>query len=178
MARATIATFAAAKGFDVEFLRRVGVTECERGLRFRYRDLDGSPARTHVRPKLESSHPSTWENDAERIVAYGSHLIRRFREAGASLAICEGESDALSLWYHQRPAIALPGTTMHALLTLAHVEGFLEVLLAFDNDEAGERAVPVVAAHLRSLGYTVRIRRLNLAPYKDVSDLNLATRGA
>jgi hypothetical protein len=178
MARATITAFAAAKGFDIEFLRRVGVTECERGLRFRYRDLDGSPARTHVRPKIESSHPSTWEKDAEKIVAYGSHLIRRFRDKSASLAICEGESDALSLWYRQWPAIALPGTTMHALLTLAHVEGFGDLLIAFDNDEAGERAVPVVAAHLRSIGYIGRIRRVNLAPYKDVSELHLAMGGA
>jgi len=174
MAKATIAALAQAKGIPANFLAKVA-TDDERGVVYSYKALDGSRARSHVRHKLESSQPSTWAKDGDKIVPFGSQLVGHYRsKAVPALTIAEGDTDTVTAWLHKIPAIGLPGASMHSLLTLAHVEGFPEALLALDSDTPGESAVSAVARHLRSIGYAGRIRRLSPAPHKDLNEMHLA----
>lgn len=177
MARATIAGLAAAKGIPASFIAKVA-TEDDRGVIIAYKDLDGSPARSHVRHNLESAQPSSWAKDAEKIVPFGSQLVPYYRRKNTgTLTIAEGDSDSITLWHHSIPAIGLPGVTQHGLLKLAHVDGFPEVLLALDSDKAGDAAVSPTARHLRAIGYAGRIRRLDPAPHKDLNAMHLALNG-
>lgn len=178
MAKATLAGLAQAKGLPLDFLEKLA-TEDERGVIFRYKDLDGAQARSHVRHKIESAQPSSWAKDAEQIVPLGAQLVAFYRDKGVpALTIAEGDTDTATLWFHRVPAIGLPGATMHSLLKRGHGDAFSELLLAFDNDAAGEAAVIQTARHLRSIGYEGRIRRLNPAPFKDINEMHLALTGS
>jgi putative DNA primase/helicase len=177
VARATLAALALAKGIPPKLLAKVA-TEDERGVIFAYKDLDGTPARSHVRHNLESAQPSSWANDGSKIVAFGSHLIAHWHGKGEAILTCaEGDTDTLSGWVAQVPTIGIPGWSMYKLVTRAHVDPFAEFHIAFDNDAAGERGVAQMAKHLREIGYTGTIRRLSPVPYKDLTEWRLACNG-
>jgi len=69
------------------------------------------------------------------------------------LVVCEGPFDALSLAAVGVPATALCGTSEPAWLPQA--AAFRRVALAFDADDAGDRAAERLAPLLRSFGATV-----------------------
>jgi putative DNA primase/helicase len=177
MARATLAALALAKGIPPKLLEKFATAD-ERGVIFAYKDLDGTPARSHVRHNLESAQPSSWANDGSKIVAFGSHLIAHWHGKGEPILMgAEGDTDTLSGWVAQVPTIGIPGWSMYKLITRAHVDPFAEFHIAFDSDEAGERGVSQMAKHLREIGYAGKIRRLSPAPYKDLTEWRLACNG-
>ncbi len=113
-------------------------------------------------PKYLNS-PETAIFDKSRLL-YGLNIARRTREP--YILICEGYMDVIAL--HQAGftnAVAALGTAFtesHAYLLKRYTR---EVLLTFDNDEAGTaaalRAIPI----LRDAGLSVKV--VNIEPYKD-----------
>ena len=101
---------------------------------------------------------------------FGQHLIP---STGKSIIVYEGELDAASVWeaYPNWPHVSLPHGAASAKKDIQKqlqlFQGYKEVILFFDKDEAGRRATEQVAALLPS--GTAKIA--NLAdPYKDASD--------
>ena len=101
---------------------------------------------------------------------FGQHLIP---STGKSIIVYEGELDAASGWeaYPNWPHVSLPHGAASAKKDIQKqlqlFQGYKEVILFFDKDEAGRRATEQVAALLPS--GTAKIA--NLAdPYKDASD--------
>ncbi|MCL2254106.1 MAG: DNA primase [Lachnospiraceae bacterium] len=116
-------------------------------------------------PKYLNS-PETIVFDKSRNL-YGLNFARTSRKN--HLIICEGYIDVISL--HQAgftQAVASLGTAFtagQANLLRRYTE---EVILAYDNDEAGEKAILRAITILKECGLTGRV--LDLSPYKDPDD--------
>lgn len=116
-------------------------------------------------PKYLNS-PETAIFDKSKLL-YGLNIARRTREP--YILICEGYMDVMALYQAGfTNAVAALGTAFtesHAYLLKRYTK---EVLLTFDNDEAGTaaalRAIPI----LRDSGITVKV--VNIEPYKDPDD--------
>lgn len=144
---------------------------------------------------------ASWENDAGTVVAQKLRFVddegrksfvtlgdsskiglwgkTRVRPDGRMVIITEGELDALSVaqvFGGKYPVVSLPhgaGTARkHLKRELRWLQNFEEVVLCFDEDEAGRKAVEDVK-DLFEPG-TLRITRL---PMKDASDMLKARRG-
>ena len=83
--------------------------------------------------------------DAKQAPMYGSHL---FKEGGKRLVITEGEIDCLTISQLQNnkwPVVSLPNGAAAAARSISHnlqwLLTFDTVILCFDNDEPGKKAV-------------------------------------
>lgn len=114
--------------------------------------------------------------DTKAIGLYGQHL---WRESGKRVVITEGELDALSvsqIQNHKWPVVSLPTGAAGAKRALQKsfewLNRFEEVVLMFDNDEAGLRA----ASQCASLRFPVGKLRVAQLPLKDASEMLKAKR--
>ena len=95
---------------------------------------------------------------------YGLNFARSSREK--FIILCDGYMDVISM--HQAGftnAVAALGTAFtegHGMLLKRYTN---EVILSFDSDEAGQRAILRAIPILKGAGLTVRV--LDLTPYKD-----------
>jgi twinkle protein len=115
--------------------------------------------------------------DGKNIGLYGQHL---WRNTGKKVIITEGELDALSVSQVQNnkyPVVSIPLGTKGARKALSKalewLENFEEVILMFDNDEAGQLAIEE-CVDLFTPG-KCKIARL---PLKDANAMLVANRGA
>jgi len=109
---------------------------------------------------------------------YGQHL---WRDKGKRIIITEGEIDALSVSQMQGnkwPVVSLPNGAPAAKKALQAafewLDGFEEIVLLFDNDEAGRQAVEACSS-LRFKAGKLKVAKL---PLKDASEMLMAGRGA
>jgi DNA primase len=107
--------------------------------------------------------------DKIRNNVYGIHIV--YGERISQVYVTESETDCLYLWAHGLPAIALGGATLtdrqRDIIVRSPIES---IVLATDNDEAGNTARKALTARLS--GY-VDVSELPI-PYfaKDVNDLS------
>ena len=108
---------------------------------------------------------------------FGQHL---WGSGGKRVIVTEGEIDALSvsqLQDNKWPVVSLingaDGAAKDVSRNAAWLESFDEIVLMFDNDEAGERATDEAALVLKP--GKVKVARL---PLKDANDMLKAGRGA
>jgi hypothetical protein len=171
-----LAEFAERKCLSVEYLGRRHVSdEPGSGIRFEY----GVDARARIRKAPGSAHPTFWaRGDTRPMRALGYQLVDRFAEADdKTLLIVEGESDTLTLWFHRRPSLGMPGATMAHILTRDDVLWADRVMVFREPGEAGKKFVETVAKRLREVGFAGTIFEISLDHYKDVSDLHVAVGG-
>jgi hypothetical protein len=171
-----LAEFAERKLLPPEYLARRHVSdEPGGGIRFEY----GVDARARIRKTAESAHPTFWaRGDTRSMRILGHQLAGRFaNRSDKTLLIVEGESDALTLWFHRRPALGVPGSTMAHILTREDVAWANRAMIIREPGDAGEKFVQLVAKRLRDVGFTGEIFEVSLAPYKDASELHIAAEG-
>jgi twinkle protein len=127
---------------------------------------DGELVAQHIRGK---SKQFRWLGDVTDLPLYGQWL---WSGKGKRIVITEGEIDCLSvsqLWQNRWPVVSLPNGVSHgpkAIKTnLTFLSGYDEVVLAFDNDDAGRMAAEK-CAELLPAG-KVRIAHL---PLKDANE--------
>ena len=113
-------------------------------------------------PKYLNSRETTLFDKSRNL--YGLNFARSSRKK--EIILCEGYMDVISM--HQAGftnAVAALGTAFtsgHGTLLKRYTEN---VILSFDSDEAGQRAILRAIPILKEAGLTVRV--LNLKPYKD-----------
>lgn len=141
--------FADLKHLSLAFLRLNGVELDANGVRF-----TNGAARARIRKNVATAHPTCWANDSDKpLRVYGYDRVEQMRKWSKTLLICEGESDALSAWFHKRPALGVPGSTMHGKLELEDVALFDRVVVIREPDEAGRKFAANVPRRLREVGY-------------------------
>ena len=147
----------------------------EAHLRFPYYDGSGRIRGFKTKTKLKEFKYEGVSTDT----LFGQHL---FPNSGKRIVITEGELDAASCYEAMEgwPMVSLPHGASSAKKDIQKqiplLQGYKEIVLFFDKDEAGRRATEQVAAILPH--GTVKIA--NLAdPYKDASDaLQAGDKGA
>lgn len=116
--------------------------------------------------------------DMKKAGLYGQHL---WRDGGKRIVITEGEIDALSVAEVQGnkwPVVSLPNGASGAKKALQQsfdwLDKFEEIVLLFDNDEAGQKAVEACQTIPFHAG-KVKVAKL---PLKDASEMLQAGRGS
>jgi putative DNA primase/helicase len=172
----TIAQFAAAKGFSIEYLQQHGIVEEKGGLVFHYKLKNGQKAaRQRIRLALSGDKRFIWNKAEGKPVPYGLwRLDEAHKRDAADLYLVEGESDSLTLWLHQFEAIGLPGADNVKLLQAAHVAGFQRVFIVRENDGGGEVFQKGLTGRLAELEYQgqVAVVEMGRASVKDINDLH------
>jgi hypothetical protein len=112
---------------------------------------------------------SNWDSfrwrSGDQLIPYG--IWHRWHEVPGELAIVEGESDALTLWELNVPAIGIPGAATWRPEWRKYI-GKRRPVLLMDNDDAGRQLRTKLA---RSLGC---IWWVTPQPYKDISEAWIA----
>ena len=155
--RLSVEDLARDKLLPAEFLRSLGVNECEPGgVRIPYRLPDGSSApRCRFRTALKAGEGSRWlpSKSDKSPVPYGLDRLQNARQAGY-LVLVEGESDCWTLWYHSFPALGIPGASMAKLLDAEYLEGIPRLYVVQENDPGGRAFVHGVARRLAELEWS------------------------
>ena len=148
-----------------KFNVRVDTTDKGPVMRFPYYDAAGRIVAYKERTKDKDF---TWTGKNEDQQLFGQHLFG----GGKSIVITEGELDALSVWQARPnwPVVSVPNGAQAAKKALAkqlsYLMGFDEVVLMFDNDDAGVAA----AAECVQLFPADKVYLASLGSYKDASD--------
>lgn len=177
----TIAELARAKGFAEEFLKEQGCREDEKekAVIIPYKREAGDPAARHrIRSTLVAKEGSRWTGTSEdgAPIPYG---LWRLNDARAQkfLVLCEGETDAWSLWSIDMPALGLPGASMTGKLDEAHLEGIDKVYIIEEPDRGGVTFVQGLSERLAEVGWQGKAFIIKCAPHgKDPNDMLLKLR--
>ena len=113
----TIEELVQSKGLTVEFLTSLGVTEGVAGsgssrrpcVDIPYVDNRGEVVSVHKRLCLDGNPKFIWRR-GDKTTLYGLAKLKEIREAGWVI-IVEGETDCWTLWFHDLPALGLPGAS-------------------------------------------------------------------
>lgn len=152
-ARATVAALAAHKRLDEAWLRkRFGLSDEPNGVRIPYTHVDGTPARSRLREKTETSHPTKWTGAGE-MTLYAAPGVLEAARSRKERTFVEGESDVWSLEAHDISALGVPGASMTHLITAEHIDGIETVRVVREPDDAGKKFVAAVVKRLRELGF-------------------------
>lgn len=107
LASLSLEELARCKRLPVDFLRSLGLSEDETGVRIAYHDSSGRPSAYKKRSRLKANEGSYWPK-GRPLCAYGQHRLHEARKNGI-LFVVEGESDCWALWRHGLPAVGIPG---------------------------------------------------------------------
>lgn len=170
-----LAEFATHKKLPLDYVQGHGLTDDRGGIRI----ANGDAARARVRKRPQSAHPTYWESGDQRPMrVFGQSLLEKMAAGKSkSLFIVEGESDALTLWWHRRAALGVPGATMTHVLAREDVAWADRVVIIREPGDAGAKFVVSAAKRLREVGFSGEIVQASLNPHKDASDLHIAVNG-
>lgn len=181
--RLTLAEFSEKKKLPVDFLRANGVAEVENyglpELHFRCYLEDGSPApRYRVRVALDGDRKLFWDRVGKgkgNITPYGLERLTEARRRGM-LTLVEGESDALTFWLHEFPALGFPGaTTVPKLLTPGMVRDIGKLIVNQEPGEAAKKFRDDILARLDIFNWAGKVRIVHWpAGLKDPNELHRA----
>jgi DNA-binding transcriptional ArsR family regulator len=155
------------------FLRGLGlrdVTYFEKpAVRIPYPDEKGQESAVRFRVSLDGSEKFRWRSGNQPL-PYGLRLVDEARAAGF-VVLVEGESDCHTLWYHDIPALGIPGASNWRDGWTTYLEGIEKICALIEPDQGGaalrERLTKCEAIR-------ERLHFLELGKYKDPSALHLA----
>lgn len=149
------------------------------GLHLVYKDLAGneSTCMQRIRTKLTAKEGTFWSKDLlpdgskKQVIMFGLWLVPSFTKDYCFLP--EGETNALTFWYHDHPAISFPGATMASKLKLEYIAKFNRVYLCYDKDQAGCSLAESTLKQLKKIHYQGQAFVITFPEdCKDVSDLH------
>ncbi len=129
---------------------------------------DGTMQAQHVR--FTDDKDFIWRGNSKGCQLFGQHL---WRQGGRRIVVTEGEIDAMSIAEAQDrkwPVVSVPGGSAGAAKAIRNnyefLAGYKEIILCFDNDEAGKKAAQQCATILPP--GKVKVAHL---PRKDANDM-------
>ncbi len=156
-----------------QFLCKLGVMEHPSGgLEIPYHRPDVTlAARYRIRTALAAKEGSFWSKGEGSIVAYGLERLEEARKAGY-LVLVEGESDCWTLWYHQFPALGLPGAKMTGTLEESVLAGIDRLYIMQEPGAGGSVFVTQIARKLEAWQWPGQACVLRLSGAKDPNALH------
>jgi hypothetical protein len=157
----------------IDFLRGLGlrdVTYLEKpAVRIPYPDEEGQEAAVRFRVSLDGTEKFRWRS-GNKPCPYGLGLLVEARKADY-VVLVEGESDCHTLWFHEIPALGIPGTSNWRDGWAAYLDGIAKVFAVIEPDQGGDtlREKLTDCEAIRE-----RLYLLELGEHKDPSALHLA----
>jgi hypothetical protein len=143
---------------------------------------DGSEhSRVKVRCSLSGDKRFYWDEDTPgKPIACGLNRLASARDAGG-LFLGEGESDAVTMWFHEMPYLGISGAESLASLDVSLLAGVPAIFIIEEPDQVAKLAATgrgfyaSARRHLRDGGYTgliFSIRFYQATGFKDPSALH------
>ena len=170
----TVDTLAKDKKFPVEFLQELGVSNGANGVHIEYRLVDGAQTpRQRIRNALKAKKGSIWSKGQGEIVPYGLWRLEDAQQEDR-IVLCEGESDSWTLWFHDIPALGVPGANMTKCLSADYFKDIAKIYAVQEPDDGGATFVRNVAKRLNNIGWDGELLIISCSPYKDPNELHKA----
>jgi hypothetical protein len=169
----TLKEYGEEKKLPEDFLRGLGlrdVTYLEKpAVRIPYPDEEGQEVAVRFRVSLDGTEKFRWRS-GDKPSLYGLRLLNEARAAGF-IVLVEGESDCHTLWYHEIPALGIPGVNNWRDGWATYLDGIEKVYVVIEPDHGGEtlREKLTGCEAIRE-----RLHLVELAEHKDPSALHLA----
>ena len=172
----TLAQYATAKRLPVDFLEQLGLTDHKYqsvpAVRIPYRGVDGRElSAVRYRVALEGKQKFKWNTGAKTDL-YGLDRLETARKR-KRINVVEGESDCHTLWYHERPAVGLPGAGTFKPKWIPHFEGIHDIYVIVEADGGGLALLKALAQLPKP--FRDRLSLVRLKDVKDPSALHLAS---
>lgn len=138
-----------------------------------YKDMAGSETAClqRFRTQLTAGEGSYWDKSKRPMVMFGLWQIPSFTQD--YLLMPEGETNAITLWYHDQPALSFPGCTMVAKLQSDHISKFQRLYVCYDKDQGGDTLAIGLLKQLKKIKYQGKAFVVIFPEgCKDVSDLH------
>ena len=74
--------------------------------------------------------------------------------AANQIILVEGESDSWTLWFHEFPALGIPGAEMTGKMEASHLDGISRLFVVREPGRSGDRFTSGLAKRLRKIGWT------------------------
>jgi hypothetical protein len=132
-----------------------------------YRHRDGSNGSTRFRGAMTGTERFRWKSGSKPSL-YGLWRLSAHPTDGA-IVLVEGESDAQTLWFHDIPALGLPGAATWQEAWAADLDEIRDILVVVEPDAGGA----AVRRWLSTSRIRERVRLVSLPGFKDVSALYL-----
>ena len=137
----TLDAYAEAKGLPVEFLRSLSLSDAKYAdapaVRMPYVDRDGHERAVRFRIAVDGEDKFRWKQRS-KLCLYGLTRLRKAHELGY-VVLVEGESCAQTLWYHEIPALGIPGANNWTDDRDApELEGIDTVYVVIEPDRGGQ----------------------------------------
>jgi hypothetical protein len=172
-ATVTLAQYAEAKKLPIDFLRGLRLADFhylgKPAIRIPYLDESGEPGAVRFRTALHRSGDT--DNRFRWKTGTKPRLYGLWRPKKTNwIVLCEGESDCHTLWYHDFPAVGIPGATnWKEERDAARFEGVHKIYVVIEPDKGGSAVQKWLAnSKIRDRAYL-----LKLGAFKDPSELHL-----
>lgn len=133
--------FAAEKKLPVEYLKRIGLTNGYNCVKIPYYDENHieTAVRCRYDPKVKTNKGRfSWEKNSE-IGLYGLNGLEDCEDE--FIVLVEGESDAMTLWFHGVPAVGVPGANNFKKNYAEKLKKFKKIYVHQEPDNGGENFV-------------------------------------
>jgi hypothetical protein len=167
----SLTEYATAKKLPQHFLETVGLSTIYLGgrpvVRMPYLGDDGTESSVRFRVALDGENRFRWKSGS-KTCPYGLWKLKDARRA-RHVTLVEGESDTQTLWYHDQPALGIPGAEMREEWT-SFFDGIDRIYVVVEPDRGGETLRESVAkSRIRDRVHFVTLPR----DAKDPSALHL-----
>ncbi len=171
----TLEQYATEKRLPIPFLKELGCSDINHmnapAVRMPYYDASGQEVAVRYRialHKQESGDQRFRWKKGDKPCLYG---LSRLNPKPQSIVLVEGESDCHTLWFHNIPAVGVPGAgNWREERDASYLEGITTIYVIVEPDKGGESVRKWVAKS----PIHDRARLVNLGEYKDPSGLYLA----
>lgn len=172
LASCTLESFSKSKKLPQSFLQQCGLSQFtylnNPAVRFPYFAPDGTEKIARYRIATEGDEKFRWKKGAS-ICLYGLNRLQGY--TADEITLVEGESDALTLWYHEIQAVGLPGAAnWREDRDAKYLERFERIYIVIEPDQGGN-AVKKWIAKSRLKG---KIALIELSEFDDISDMYTA----
>lgn len=176
----TLEEYSEAKRLRMDFLTELGLTDRPGDERtpayvaIPYYDANGRCVAVKRRFNPRNVQRFGWDKGG-RVILYGAWLD--INKNAKAVILCEGESDAQSLWLHGLPAYGIPGATNFQKEWVQAYIGERDVYLHVEPDGGGEKFREKTLEKLREAGFTEQVKTFRCHDIdpdcKDPSDLHV-----
>ncbi|MGD9853262.1 MAG: hypothetical protein AB7T38_18605 [Nitrospirales bacterium] len=168
----TLESYAQTKRLPVDFLQSLGLStqlhHKKSAVCVPYYDLNGQEIAVRFRIGLTGAKRFVWRKNSVPQL-YGQERLQEAKEKGY-IVLVEGESDCQTLWYHQIPALGIPGASLWKEERDAYLlEGIDRIYVVIEPDKGGQ----TVQDWLAKSTIRERVWLITLGQSKDPSALYL-----
>jgi hypothetical protein len=169
----TLKEYSEVKKLPEGFLRGLGLRNVtykqKPAVRIPYPDEEGQEVAVRFRTSLEGTEKFRWRS-GDKPRTYGLGLLVEARKADY-VVLVEGESDCHTLWFHETPALGIPGANNWRDRWASYLDGIEKIYALIEPDQGGDTLREKLT---RCEVIRERLHLLELDEHKDPSALHLA----